>query len=117
MPKPITDALRQFQGGVYLDLCSDLFAGIVKAVDETGTAGRLTMVLDIKKVGAAVSVQARVTDKTPTKGVDADLFYPTVEGNLSVENPAQRKLDLRMAEPVPKVIQNVDQATGEIMTG
>ena len=64
----------------------------------------------IEKVGAAVSVLAKVTDKTPEKAPDADLFYATVEGNLSVDNPSQRKLDLRVAEapakPQVQVIEN-----------
>lgn len=114
MPRPITDTLRMLQGGLFLDECSDKLAEIVKGVDETGKAGKLTITLDIKKVGAAISVLAKVTDKTPEEPADADLFYPTVEGNLSVDNPNQRKLDLRVADDGPRQVRDVDQDTGEI---
>ncbi len=100
--RPITDTLRLLHGGLFLDTCSDLFAGVVRNVDETGKAGKLTITLDIKKVSGAIGVTAKVTDKTPEKSPDADLFYATVEGNLSVNNPNQRSLDLRVAEPANK---------------
>jgi len=115
MAKPITDTLRMLQGGVFLDLCSDLFASVVRGVDETGKAGKLTITIDVKKVNAAVSVLAKVTDKVPEKAPDADLFYATVEGNLSLDNPNQRKLDLRIADAAPKAAaRSVDPDTGEI---
>lgn len=114
MPRPITDTLRLLQGGTFLDQCSDKLAEIVKGVDETGKAGKLTITLDVKKVGAALSVLAKVTDKTPEEPADADLFYPTVEGNLSVNNPNQRSLDLRGVEDKPRDVRVIDQETGEI---
>ena len=104
--RPITDTLRLLQGGLFLDQCSELFANVVRNVDETGKAGKLTITLDVKKVSGAISLLAKVTDKTPEKAPekapDADLFYATVEGNLSINNPNQRSLDLRVAEPANK---------------
>jgi hypothetical protein len=114
MPRPITDTLRLLQGGTFLDQCSDKLAEIVKGVDDTGKAGKLTITLDVKKVGAALSVLAKVTDKTPEEAADADLFYPTVEGNLSVNNPNQRTLDLRSVEEKSRDVRSVDPETGEI---
>lgn len=108
MARPITDLLRMLQQGLYLDQCSELAANIVKSVEDTGKPGKLTMTFDFKKVGGAISVLAKVTDKTPEKAPDPDLFYATVEGNLSVDNPNQRKLDLRMADGKPAEIRNVD---------
>lgn len=114
--RPITDTLRLLQGGVFLDQCSDMMAELVKGVDETGKAGKLTITLDFKKSGGAMAIVAKVMNKTPERAPDADLLWPTVEGNLSIDNPAQRKLDLKMADPLPKVIRNVDPDTGEIKT-
>jgi len=108
MPKPITDTLRLLQGGIFLDQCSELFASIIRGVEDTGKAGKLTITLDVKKVNAAVSVLAKVTDKTPEKAPDADLFYATVEGNLSLDNPNQRKLDLRPVETAPQAVRHLD---------
>ncbi len=115
MSKPISDTLRRLQGGAFNDECGTKMAEIVKGVDETGKAGKLTITIDVKKAGGAVSVLAKVSDKTPEEPPDADLFWATVEGNLSDQNPNQRNLDLRVAEtPAQKPVQHVDQSTGEI---
>lgn len=112
--RPITDTLRLLQGGTFLDLCSEALAGIVKGVDETGKAGKLTITLDVKKAGGACSVLAKVTDKTPEEQPDADLFWPTVEGNLSLQNPNQRSLDLKTVDARSAEVRSVDPETGEI---
>lgn len=95
MAKPLTDTLRMLQGGAFNAEAGDMLAKLVQAVDETGKAGKLTITIDIKKSGAAVSVLARATDKTPEELADPDLFWPTPEGNLSLQNPNQRNLDLQ----------------------
>ena len=128
MPKPITDTLRLFRQGVFIEECSELFATVIRGVEETGKAGKLTITLEVKKVSGAIGVLAKVTDKTPEKAPDAELFYATVEGNLSVDNPNQRKLDLRpvadattraavrQVDEAPKQVRQVDPETGEIST-
>ena len=114
--KPITDTLRILQGGVFLDTCSDMLADVVKSVDETGKAGKLTITLDLKKSGGALAISAKVTNKTPEAKPDEDLLWPTIEGNLSIDNPNQRKLDLRVADAPKREVRNVDPETGEIRT-
>ena len=115
--RPITDTLRQLQGGQFIDECSEQLAALVKGVDETGKAGKLTITLALKKSSGAIEIAASVTNKTPEPQPDTDLLWPTVEGNLTVDNPNQRKLDLRSVEDGPKAIKSVDQSTGEIRTG
>lgn len=116
--RPITDTLRILQGGVFLDQCSEQLAEVVRSVDETGKAGKLTITLDLKKAGGALSITAKVTNKVPEQKADEDLLWPTVEGNLSLDNPNQRKLDLRIAPSQPaSELRQVDPATGEVLTG
>jgi len=112
--RPITDTLRQLQGGQFIDECSEQLAALVKGVDETGKAGKLTITLALKKSAGAIAIEAEVKAKTPEQRPDSDLLWPTVEGNLSVDNPNQRKLDLRVAEPKKAEVRTVDQETGEI---
>lgn len=112
--RPITDTLRQLQGGVFLDECSDQLAQLVKGVDETGKPGKLTITLALKKSSGAIEIAAAVTNKTPEPKPDTDLLWPTVEGNLVTENPAQRKLDLQVAAAPKQPIKDIDPATGEI---
>ena len=113
--KPITSTLGLLHGGLFLDRVSELFAGVVRGVEDTGKPGRLTITLDVMKVNPAVSVLAKVTDRVPEAPPDADLFYATVEGNLSLDNPNQRKLDLRVAAGNDQTaLRGVDPTTGEI---
>ena len=111
--RSITDTLRLLQGGLFLDDCSEKLAGVVRSVDDTGKAGRITITLDVKKVSGALAITAKVTDKVPEKAPDSDLFYPTVEGNLSVDNPNQRKLDLRPVEVPTQAPKSVDNDRDE----
>lgn len=111
--RPITETLRILQGGLFLDDCSDKLAEAVKAVDETGKAGKLTITLDLKKSGGALAISAKVTNKAPEPKPDEDLLYPTVEGNLTMDNPHQRKLDLQVAPARSSEIRQIDPTTGE----
>ena len=95
MPKPFGETMRLFRQGQFNDECAELFAQMVRGVEETGKAGKLTITIDVKKAGAAVQVAAKVTDKTPEPTPDADLFWTTVEGNLTHSNPNQQQLDLK----------------------
>jgi hypothetical protein len=95
MPKPITETLRLLDGGVFLDACADKLAEAVKAVEETGKAGKVTIVIDLKRTGGAIAVTGKVTNKAPEAAPDSTLLWATVEGNLVADNPAQRKLEFR----------------------
>lgn len=110
--RPITETLRLLHGGLFIDECSESLNEAVRGVDETGKAGKVTIVLDLKKSGGAIAITAKVTNKTPETAPDADLLWPTVEGNLSVDNPAQRKLDLQPVPSRPAI--NIDPDTGVI---
>lgn len=118
--RPITSTLALLQGGVFLELCSTKLAEVVQAVDETGKAGKLTITLDLKRASGAIEIVAKVTNKAPEEKPDSDLMWATVEGNLSQDNPSQRKLDLRQVE-APKAesreVRSVDTGTGEIKFG
>lgn len=114
--RPITDTLRLLQGGLFVDQCSELLAEAVRAVDDTGKAGKLTITLDLKKAGGAMAITAKVTNKVPEQKPDEDLLWPTVEGNLALDNPNQRKLDLQMAPARASDVRVIDASTGEIKT-
>ena len=97
--KPIHDTLRLLDGGAFLDAASDKLAALVKAVDETGKGGTLVIKLELKRVsGGALNITPHVSTKVPEAKPDGLLLWPTVEGNLSQDNPNQRKLDLRSVD-------------------
>lgn len=91
MAKPISETLKMFQGGDFNIRAGELFASVLRGVEDTGKAGKLTITLDVKQQNGAVSVLAKVTDKTPEALPDADLYWTTPDGNLTLRNPAQRR--------------------------
>jgi hypothetical protein len=111
MPRPIYDTLRLLEGGAFLDECADKLAEAVKGVDETGKAGKLTITLDLKKSGGAIAITPKVTNKAPEALPDATLMWATVEGNLSLDNPAQRKLEFASVERKATQIADVKPTT------
>lgn len=113
--RPITDTLRLLQGGLFIDKCSDLLAETVRSVEETGKAGKVTITLDIKRNAGALSVLGKVTNKVPEPTPDADLLWATPEGNLVVDNPNQRKLDLQ-AVPAKGDVRVADAGTRDVKT-
>lgn len=98
--RPITDTLRLLDGGAFIDSASEELANLVKSVDQTGKAGKLTITLEVKQVsGGAISITPAVKASVPVPKPDSTLLWPTVEGNLSLQNPNQRSLDLRDVTP------------------
>ena len=97
--RPITDTLRLLDGGAFLDQASEQMAKLVKSVEETRKGGKLVITLDLKQVsGGAISITPTVATKVPEPKPDSTLLWATVEGNLSIDNPHQQKLDLRAVE-------------------
>ncbi len=113
--RPITDTLRLLDGGVFLDIASDKMNELVKRVDETGRSGKLTITLDLKRAReGAVNITPSVTTKVPEVKADPSLLWVTVEGNLTVENPSQQKLDLRTVDTPAAEVRSVDTSKGEL---
>lgn len=95
--KPLSHTIALLQGGAFNHRAGELLAEIVKGVEETEKAGKLTITIDVKKAGGAVAIVAKATDKTPEESPPTDLFWSTPEGNLTEQNPNQRRLDLQPA--------------------
>ena len=108
----ITDTLRQLEGGVFVITASEELASLVKAVDETGKPGKLTIELAIKRASStALSVTPKVSVKKPQDHAIDTLLFPTTEGHLLTEDPHQRKLDLKAVE-----IPGADRLTIQLKT-
>ena len=58
MAKPISETLRLFQGGDFNIKAGELFASVLRGVEDTGKAGKLTITLDVKQQNGAVAVLA-----------------------------------------------------------
>ncbi|MFT0547891.1 hypothetical protein ACMHYO_16370 [Allopusillimonas ginsengisoli] len=114
--KPITDTLRHVRGGLLINETSELLAEIVKAVEVTGKAGKLTIELQIKKLSrsGALEIIDKVTSKIPSEAALTTMMYPTPEGNLITEDPRQQKLDLKTVRVVgASDVTPIKPASGE----
>lgn len=117
MAKPLTYAMGLLKNGALNIEAGEMLATMIRAVEETGKPGRLTLTIDVARQGAALSVLGRVTDKTPEEKPLPDLFWSTVEGHLTLQNPNQRSLDLQVVpEKRPEAVQSIDPSTREIMS-
>lgn len=93
--QPITDILRQIRKGKVVDQASRLMAELVRAVDETGKKGTLTIELEVKpdKDGGSMKViAAKIKVKKPLEDLPDAIFFSDEEGDLHREEPRQGKL-------------------------
>ena len=115
--RPITDTLRLLEGGAFLDVASEKLNDLVKRIDETGRAGKLTITLELKRARTgAINIIPTVVAKVPETKAEPSMLWVTAEGNLTVDNPAQQKLDLRTVEQAKGDIRNVETDRGELRT-
>lgn len=97
--RPITDTLRMIDNGVLVDLASEKLNQLIKRVEDTRKAGKLTITLDIKPARAgAMNIIPTVVAKMPEAKADPTLLWITPDFNLTAENPNQQTLDLRQVE-------------------
>lgn len=103
--RPITDTLRQIAGGTLIDHSSEQFAELVRAIDESGGTGKITIELTVKKAsrGGAMLVTGKSTLKKPADEPMEAMLFATPEGNLVADDPRQQKLDLKRID-VPETL-------------
>jgi molybdopterin converting factor small subunit len=108
MARPFFETLRELRGGATLEELTSALAELVQAVRASDKAGELILKLRVRppRKGTAtyLTVEDIVTVKKPVMDRGDTVFFPTVEGGLSRQDPNQGRLDLR----------GVDTSTGEI---
>lgn len=95
MTRPLLETLHHLEGGHFLAEAADQLAEIVKAVDQTGKGGDLTIKISVRKASSsALALRGKLTVKMPPEQPLEALMFPTPEGNLLTEDPRQTKLPL-----------------------
>lgn len=100
--RPIFDTLRDIRRGQLLDDAADKLQEVVKAVDETGKAGKLVIEINVAPASrgqGAMKVSDKITAKLPTLPAGETIMFVTPESNLVPNDPRQQKLDLKAVEP------------------
>lgn len=93
--KLITDILREYRQGRAVDEASERLAELVRAVDETGKVGTLTIVLKVKPEaggGTQKTIAAEIKMKKPEQPLPEAVFFSDEEGDLHRADPKQPEL-------------------------
>ena len=96
--RPFADFLVQQRDGALHSEMTDALHELVEAVRAHGKPGTITFTLKVKPAGRldnAVMVTDDVKLKKPVGERGDSLFFVSLSGNLTRENPAQPRLPLR----------------------
>ena len=102
----ITDILRDIRKGAAVEEASNALADVVRAVDETGKDGSVTIVLKIKPAkhgGPEKTLLAEVKSKKPIADIAPAIFFSNEGGDLHRYDPRQEEMSLEAA-PMPSAM-------------
>lgn len=91
----ITDILREYRNGRAADLATRKLADLVRAVDDTGKAGSLTIVFKVKPEkggGSQKTIACDIKAKMPESELPEAVFFSDEEGSLHRADPQQREM-------------------------
>jgi hypothetical protein len=91
----VMDFLRIARRGKLVDELEAEFSTLIQAVNATGNSGKITLTLDVKpsrnsQENATIVDSMKVT--IPKFSNMGTLVFPTPEGRVSLENPAQNSI-------------------------
>lgn len=98
----ITDILREIRKGRPVEEATAALADVVKAVDDTGKPGSVTIVLTVKPAkhgGPEKTLIAEVKSKKPIADIAPAVFFSDDDGDLFRVDPRQEEMELREADP------------------
>lgn len=109
---PFSAFLATHDGGIANTLATEALAEVVKAVGETGLKGRLTVTVDIERIGDDVhspqNISIDAVPKIPRRRRGAKVWFPTKQGGLANRDQRQGSL---FDEPVTKFDPRKEQAS------
>jgi len=96
----ITDVLRDIRRGRPVEEATNALADVVKAVDETGKEGSVTITLKVKPSkhgGPEKTLICDVKAKKPIAEIAPAVFFSDADGDLHRVDPNQEEMDLKSA--------------------
>ena|SRR6185437_1987658 len=93
----ITDILRDIRKGRPVEEATTALADVVRAVDETGKEGSVTIVLKVKPAkhgGPEKTIVAEVKTKKPVADIAPAIFFSDDDGDLHRVDPRQEEMPL-----------------------
>lgn len=108
--RPITDTMRHIRGGEFLEEATNALGELVRAVDATGKAGKVTLEISVKKISRdANGVSGKVILRKPAEAAEETLMFTTPEGNLLTEHPQQQKMPFAQVVPVTQPLKQAGE--------
>lgn len=98
----ITDILREIRKGRPVEEATTALADVVRAVDETGKEGSVTITLKIKPSkhgGPEKTLICEVKAKKPIAEIAPAVFFSDDDGDLFRVDPRQEEMPLSEANP------------------
>lgn len=98
----ITDILREIRRGRAVDQASRMLAELVRAVDETGKPGELTIKLKVKPEkggGSQKTILAEIKAKKPEGDIPEAVFFSGPDGDLHRSDPEQGEMFKEASRP------------------
>lgn len=106
--RPLTDVLRDLEGGRLLGDVTAALYKVVNAVMMTKKAGNLKISLEITPTGRSVMVTGKYTEKVPEDDRQATTFFVDEHGGLTRNDPQQQKLPFRDVNDVQRPLREVE---------
>jgi hypothetical protein len=95
LKKSFTSTLIDIRGGALVEEATTDLSELVAAVQDSGKGGKIVVTIEIKpfaKVADAVEVVGKCVVTLPREKETAEVFFPTVENNLSRNSSRQPDL-------------------------
>lgn len=109
--RPITDVLRDIRRGRAVEQATRLLAEVVRAVDETGKPGEVTMTIKVKPEkggGSQKVILCSVKANKPEGDIPEAVFFSDPDGDLHRTDPAQAEMAFSDANK-PKPSGDINQ--------
>jgi hypothetical protein len=97
----ITDVLRDIRKGRPVEEATIALADVVKAVDETGKSGTVTIILTVKPAkhgGPEKTLIAEIKAKKPIAEIAPAVFFSDADGDLHRIDPTQEEMKFGAAK-------------------
>jgi hypothetical protein len=111
MTRNFLEFLGECNGGAFVLDCADQLKEVLKAIEDTGKTGSLTIDLKVEPNGdGTVTVKATLKAKKPTRQRAPSVFYIHRDG-LRQDHPKQtpmfdEKANVRNLEDVPRKVKD-----------
>lgn len=110
----LLDTIRRIDGGHYGDQADEQLGKLVKAVNETGKKGTLTLTISVQKAakGSAMTIVGKYKTTMPPQDEMQAILFADENGRLSPNKPGYEddKTLFSMGRSKPEKIINVNGA-------